>query len=88
MNTKYDVKFTNIVEAEEGRYYYVDTSFAFDCMRLETMAFPCYDLPKPGTSLDSTVSSWSEELCRRYDTEEEAKKGHKNICNHLGKIVM
>ena len=69
----------SIVRAENGKYYYVDTTLTFD-HGWETMVFP-YD------NDNHCVSDWGDLYCKVYETEDEALSMHKYISNHIGIFV-
>lgn len=57
----------------EGRHFYVSTvDLRTRGDDYETMVFPC--------TPEGQVTSWGELLCRRYDTEPEARAGHERVC--------
>jgi hypothetical protein len=70
---------TDVVEtATEGKYVYLDTRFTMD-NGYETMGFPA-------SSPDANQpDSWGELYCltRRYDSFEEAEKGHKEVIEEI-----
>lgn len=72
-------RLSHICKTDTGYYFYVDSNETVDCS-FETMVFT-YD------EKNKEVSDWMDLYCRHYDTYNDMKTGHYEICQTLETLL-